>query len=268
MTHVVQWIDVPCAHELRQVHMRQVNLVCITQGYKDVWHKDEWQRQKPGELLLFAAQSQWRLRNHPGPSGSYMAQVLAVPTEWLQEFHLRHPEKSSQRGLALDKLSLSGWVKEAWQRVTDPSLQEASQALTRHRVIELLLVLAESGHTFESAESVLLQNHIHALIQQNPRQSWNRTSLAKHFHMSSSTLLRRLQDEGTTASRCVREARLESALNLLQTTQQPVGVIAEACGYASHSRFSTAFEQHFGVLPLKLRQQKLPQQMKMSKKNR
>lgn len=258
MTNVVQWIDVPCAHELRQVQMRQVNLVCITHGHKDLWHQDAWQRHQPGELLLFAAQTQWRLHNHPGTSGSYKAQVLAVPDAWVQKFNQQQPDHAAQRVNHLATMPLNGWLLQAWQRVSDPALAEASEALTQHRVMELLLVLAESGLSFDFDEGAQLQNRIHALIHHNPGQNWNVSNLAERFHMSSSTLLRRLQEEGTSASQCVRDARLERALNLLQTTRQPIGHIAEACGYLSHSRFSAAFEQQFGILPIKLRQQIQP----------
>jgi AraC-like DNA-binding protein len=266
MPTVVQWIKVPCDHELRQVHMRQVNLVCITHGHKDIWHRNEWQRHKPGQLLLFAAQTQWRLHNHPDSSGTYVAQVLAVPDACLQKFHQQHPDPPAQRQSDLKTVTLTGELQKAWQRVNAPEMADASVALTQHRVMELLLILAESGHTFESADDRLLQNQIHALIHQNPEKSWNVSNLAERFHMSSSTLLRRLRVEGTSASQCVREARLERALNLLQTTRQPIGHIAETCGYSSHSRFSSAFEQQFGILPIKLRQQIQPGKIQQAKK--
>lgn len=266
MPTVAQWIDVPCAHELRQIHMRQVNLVCITHGYKDIWHRDDWQRHQSGTLLLFAAQTQWRIHNHPDKNGSYKAQVLAVRDEWLQKFHQQHADLTAQKVSILQTLPLNGWLQQAWQRVTDPEMAEASTGLTEHRVMEVLLILAETGHSFESADRRLLQNQIHGLIQQNPSQTWNVADLATRFNMSSSTLLRRLQEEGTSAAQCVRDARLELGLNLLQTTRQPVGHIAEACGYLSHSRFSAAFEQQFGILPIKLRQQIQPSKINAAKK--
>ncbi len=266
MPTVAQWIDVPCAHELRQVHMRQVNLVCITQGQKEIWYQDEWRCHKVGALLLFPAQTQWRIHNHPGLNGSYRAQVVAVRDEWLQKFHQHHPGLPTKRGGGLETLPLNGWLQQAWQRVTAPEMADLSTAMTEHRVMELLLILAESGHVFESADGTLLQNQIHALIHQNPSLSWNVSGLAAQFNMSASTLHRRLQEEGTSAAQCVRDARLERGLNLLQTTRQSIGQIAEACGYLSHSRFSAAFEQQFGVLPIKLRQQIQPSKIHMAKK--
>lgn len=266
MPQVVQFISVPGAHALRQVHMRQVNLVCITQGTKEIWHEDQWQTHKPGELLLFAAKTQWCLHNLPGQNGRYTAQVLTVADDWLDEFETHPSRQNTHNVSALTSVSLTGWIEQAWLRVSDPALQDASEALTRHRVLELLLVLAEAGHSFERADRILLQNRIHALIRQAPGQVWTAASLAERFHMSPSTLLRRLQEEGTNPTRCARDARLEYALNLLQTTRLPVGQIAQSCGYGSHSRFSTAFEQQFGILPLKFRQQTEPAKAGLTKK--
>ena len=57
----------------------------------------------------------------------------------------------------------------------------------------------------------------------------------------------------TSASRCVREVRLEAAMALLQGTGLQVSEIAARCGYDSHSRFSAAFRERFGYAPSHLR---------------
>jgi AraC-like DNA-binding protein len=206
-------------------------------------------------MLLFAAGTEWRLHNHPGPLGSYRAQMLTLLPEWLQAFHRSQPQcAGTPEVLGLACIALQGHLKAAWQGLQEPALAEASPALVAHKVVELLLVLAEAGHSFSSEHSVSLQNQIHALVLQAPEKSWPSADLAQQFHMSESTLLRHLKKEGTSPSHCIRQARLEHGLMLLQTTRQPIGRIAQACGYASHSRFSTAFELCFGLRPLQLRQ--------------
>jgi len=47
--------------------------------------------------------------------------------------------------------------------------------------------------------------------------------------------------------------RLEHARELLRDTDQPLGDIALACGFASHSRFSTMFKRAMGVSPSRYR---------------
>lgn len=53
-----------------------------------------------------------------------------------------------------------------------------------------------------------------------------------------------------TALRELREhCRLERALALVQTSSLPIGQVAEACDYASASRFSARFRSRFGCTP-------------------
>jgi AraC-like DNA-binding protein len=43
--------------------------------------------------------------------------------------------------------------------------------------------------------------------------------------------------------------RLRRAVRLLETTDLPVGVVAERVGYASRSYFSRAFKELYGTYP-------------------
>lgn len=80
-------------------------------------------------------------------------------------------------------------------------------------------------------------------------------ALASVFHTSESTLRRRLEDAGLPLATLVRDTRLEVALGLLQTTSLSVGEVAQRCGWASHSRFSAAFQARWGVPPRLVRSQ-------------
>jgi AraC-like DNA-binding protein len=86
-------------------------------------------------------------------------------------------------------------------------------------------------------------------VAQRPDADWTVAALAAHFHVSESTLRRRLGVSGVSLAALVREVRLETALGLLQTTALPVGAVAQHCGWASHSRFTAAFQERWGVAP-------------------
>ena len=47
----------------------------------------------------------------------------------------------------------------------------------------------------------------------------------------------------------LKEVRLRRAARLLETTDLPVGVVAERVGYASRSYFSRAFKELHGTYP-------------------
>ncbi|WP_420851626.1 helix-turn-helix transcriptional regulator [Propionivibrio soli] len=89
--------------------------------------------------------------------------------------------------------------------------------------------------------------------RQRPHAEWNANTLASAFNVSESTLRRRVEGCGNTLARLVREVRLETALSLLQTTELPVGEVAQRCGWDSHSRFSAAFQERWSVAPIVVR---------------
>jgi len=124
-----------------------------------------------------------------------------------------------------------------------------SGVLLRHRIIEVLLLLAQRGVRFAGQSEVSWADRIRRLVAQRPHADWDVPTLAAAFHLSESTLRRRLDGSGTTLASLVRDVRLELALNLLQTTRLSIGEVAQRCGWQSHSRFSAAFQDRWGVSP-------------------
>lgn len=60
---------------------------------------------------------------------------------------------------------------------------------------------------------------------------------------------------GCTPVEFVSRVRLDHAANLLATTVEPVSVIAERCGFASHAYFCGRFRARFGVVPTHYRRE-------------
>lgn len=58
---------------------------------------------------------------------------------------------------------------------------------------------------------------------------------------------------GRTISEHCMESRLQAGWKMLQDTDKPVSVVAEAVGYAQASAFSSAFRQRFGISPKDVR---------------
>jgi AraC-like DNA-binding protein len=78
-------------------------------------------------------------------------------------------------------------------------------------------------------------------------------SIASELHMSSSTLRRRLSDEGTTYSDVLEEVRRELAMHHMHDRRLAVGEIAFLLGFASQSAFGKAFRRWAGKSPLEYR---------------
>jgi two-component system response regulator YesN len=57
------------------------------------------------------------------------------------------------------------------------------------------------------------------------------------------------QEFGTTFVSLVTQARIQKAVQLLNTTDMSVNEIAELCGYDTQHYFSTTFKKMMGVSP-------------------
>lgn len=73
--------------------------------------------------------------------------------------------------------------------------------------------------------------------------------IAAEQHMSVRTLIRHLQDEGTSYQRLLDTVREELACWLLLQTPLPVDAIAERLGYSDTSNFSRTFRRWVGMTP-------------------
>ncbi|GAB6042996.1 helix-turn-helix transcriptional regulator [Endothiovibrio diazotrophicus] len=87
----------------------------------------------------------------------------------------------------------------------------------------------------------------------DPAREWEAGEVSRRLNLGDSTLRRRLQEEGSGFREVLEEVRMVAGLALLQETFWPVGRVAEAVGYRSHSRFSERFKLRFGLTPAELK---------------
>lgn len=73
--------------------------------------------------------------------------------------------------------------------------------------------------------------------------------VAHEFHVSPTTLRRRLDAEFTSYQGIKDQVRRDAAIHLLCTTDQPVGEVAAAVGFGETSAFRRAFKGWSGVQP-------------------
>lgn len=135
----------------------------------------------------------------------------------------------------------------------------APSALWPARKKELLAYLYHLGYSdiplLISYRTFKLQ--VHNLIMQNLPDDLSVEKLCNELAMSESTLRRRIKSESTTLQEIKDQARLGYGLHLLQSTMNPVGLIADRCGYQSQSRFSERFKARFGLTPMELRKTRM-----------
>jgi AraC-like DNA-binding protein len=212
-------------------------------------------RYAAGQAFIMPRATQWDMLNEPPAGGFYEARLIGFAPQTVERFHDRFGQFAATpavQGCASTDAddSFVATFSHATAALLEPDL---SDALREHRALEVLLLLAERGIVFAPLRELGCADRVHRMVSQRPHAAWPVEELARAFHMSTSTLQRRLGEEGTSASRCVREVRLESAMALLQGTSLQVSEIAARCGYDSHSRFTAAFRQRFGYAPSHLR---------------
>ncbi|MFZ6750197.1 helix-turn-helix transcriptional regulator [Undibacterium sp. Ren11W] len=242
-------------HRVRTSMVRDDMLGYIVSGSKRLLRPGVSAQYKTGEFFLIARGTLWDMVNDTAPQGAYVAHVILLTPALIELFHEGFAQFSVLEPVqACAKIAQDTSLQEAYARAFE-SLRnpDISSALSQHRLLELLLMLAEQGLVFSPASGLSWADRVRRMVAQRPHDAWTVNQLATSFNLSASTLRRRLDSEGSTVSDCVREVRLETALLLLQTTMLPVSDIAYRSGYASHSRFSAAFRERFGFTPSHLR---------------
>jgi len=135
----------------------------------------------------------------------------------------------------------------------------APPAAWHFRRQELLQLLYQAGYRDIAAMAAppSFSHQLHRMISADIAGDWSARRVTAALAVSESTLRRKLQEEGASLPAIVSRTRLGHALHLIQTTMQPIGRIADLCGYDSQSRFTEKFKQLFGVTPGALRKTRM-----------
>ncbi|SEG44149.1 helix-turn-helix transcriptional regulator [Vibrio hangzhouensis] len=91
------------------------------------------------------------------------------------------------------------------------------------------------------------------LLALDLKSKWKLNDVALRMNMSSSTLHRRLKDEGVEFSRVLNSTRLEMARRMLTYNSQPISLVSINCGFESLSYFSTQFKKKYKLTPREYR---------------
>lgn len=209
-----------------------------------------------GEYFILPRGTHWDVVNDPAPHGRYIARVLSLQPETIARFHHQFGQFAALPAVrSFARLTHTAVMQEAFLRAADALADErCSAALREHRLMEVLLLLAEQTATVLAPPGAMSwRERVRRLVSQRPYDDWSASRVAQVLATTPGTLNRRLAQESCTITACVRNTRLEAAMMLLQSSDRPVAAIARDVGYASHSKFSAAFRRRFGVVPSALR---------------
>jgi AraC-like DNA-binding protein len=242
---------------LHNVPIHQALAVLVVSGRKIIALGERRIEVLPGELLLLPGGCTVEVGNHPSRGGEpYLGLALAFAQDSIDQFRRNYGAEIPAYAMPVwsavapkDMLTaMAQWVEWCMHHPIDPTL-------TRHRQVEILMLLARAG----VAGNLLLnrqaswRDRVTQLISLDPARDWSAGEICRRLGIGQSTLRRRLNEEGAGFRQILEESRMVAALALLQETFWPVGQVAEAVGYTSHSRFSERFKRRFGISPAELK---------------
>ncbi|QIZ52161.1 AraC family transcriptional regulator [Dickeya zeae] len=243
-------------YTLRTVVIRADLIGLVVSGTKQLLAPEGRSDFATGEIFILPRGTQWDVVNDPAPQGRYVAQILNLQPETITHFYQSFGQFAALEPLRrVARVADNAAIKTAFLRTVD-ALRDAdgSATLSEHRMLEVLLLLAEhAGVVLAPPVTMNWSERVRRLVAQRPYDDWSAGRVAQVLSTTISTLNRRLAQEHNTITRCVRETRLETAMVLLQSSERSVAAIALDVGYESHSKFTAAFRRRFGIVPSALR---------------
>ncbi|MFZ4876794.1 helix-turn-helix transcriptional regulator [Janthinobacterium sp. Mn2066] len=213
--------------------------------------------QDPLTLVAMAQNASADIRKIPGgETQTFQSLLLAFAPEVVLEFHRRHadamptsPAVVHGRQLVLD-VDLADTLDHCLRGMSSTSIGEREQM---HRLVGLLLALAERGCHFSRPSTQQIADRLRRILADAPAFPWTTAKAGRELAMSEATLRRRLAAENLRFESLLLDIRMHHAMTLLQTTRWNLQHIAEACGYRASARFSQRFRERFGCPPSQVR---------------
>lgn len=117
-----------------------------------------------------------------------------------------------------------------------------------------LIAKIEEAIARQNRRTTLHDDPIVAYIQQHSTEIGSRKNVAEHLGISLEQVSKRIQTHtGQTFRQFLHTCRLETAKQLLQTTDLDVSQISERTGFQTVQHFSRVFRQYAGIPPQQYR---------------
>lgn len=226
-------------------------LICVLDGCKKLGEKNEINC-PAGSFIFLSNSPNVDMRNIPEDT-EYFALLIEFD---FRDFDCFTPEPVKPQRF------FQGQIDSALHKTLQQFVEWAAFApsdMWSVRRQEILQFIYHLGYEQVNAivESPGISHKLHSIISADISDDLSADYLSSRLAMSKSTLRRKLAAEGTSLQAIKDRARLGYGLHLLQTNLEPIGRIAEQCGYQSQSRFTDKFKQLFGITPTELRKTRM-----------
>jgi AraC-like DNA-binding protein len=141
-------------------------------------------------------------------------------------------------------------VPLAWRQLPSPLYDEAVYRANLIKCREIIAAREQAGSLAQAVRN-RLSNHFDSqgLAGSVPAPPPTLEQMAESLHMTSRTLIRRLQREDTSFRQMLEELRREHAARLLQNASLTAADVGEVLGYREAANFGRAFRRWYGQSP-------------------
>lgn len=212
---------------------------------------------EPMTLLAVAQDLRADVRKNPGHGDApFRSMFLTFAPEVILEFYKQYENELPALSTITDwrRVSVDAQLADTLDYCTrGMSSEQVSDREQRHRLIGLLLALADRGCFFSRPLAQHIGDRLRSLLSASPQRRWTTAMAGRELAMSEATLRRRLAVESLRFETLLLDIRMHYGMTLLQTTDWNIPQIAEACGYQASSRFALRFRERFGCPPSQAR---------------
>lgn len=242
--------------DIRQSRLDDPALVVVLEGVKEIWRGEVRQCFEPGQPFVMPAGVKLDIVNIPDPrSGRYESICINVDAGLRHTVWRATGQDAISTAASGDvQIALTSDLVEAYGHAAAAlSNERNARVLARHRIVEILLLLAHSpvaGLLFAAN----LSERVEALMRADPAKAWQVGEVARALGLGASTLRRRLNLSGTSFRDILLATRMSTAHSLIDASNYSVTQAAQAAGYASRSHFARRFRAAHGLAPSRLRE--------------
>jgi AraC-like DNA-binding protein len=242
---------------VHSISMPVAGLLVVLEGVKTVIWAGRTFHYGPGEAFALPEGAYVDVINEPDPkTGMYRAFHLGFSSALL-EMARRNWSKLAADAVARDPtVEMTPALCSAVLHTSQALAGEggASTRVIDHRLLEVLLILAEAGAAplRPDVRTCSITDAVRAVIRQAPGRPWEVTDVARQLRTTDPTLRRNLRHEGTGFRQILAEERMRTARMLLLEGRATVAEAAQTGGYTSLSHFSKRFQSVYGHLPSEL----------------
>jgi len=253
--------------EILRARVEQPALILVDRGIKAVRaERGASVRALPGQAIVIGGNQTVDFTNSVPDGTHYEARWLLFDLALLDDPHYlgrsAQATPASQNSAPVRLLSqVQPHLVNAFENARQALAPQAGipDSVVRQRLLEVMHWLLEAGVVLRSAPvTPSVSVKVRALIAGRLECAWTAARVAGELALSEATLRRRLAAEGASLTQLLTDARMSTALTLLQATARPVSDIARAVGYESPSRFAVRFRQRFGFAPTAVRGHERP----------